>query len=97
MKSLSTIEEDFSEKASVRCEASGLKCQLDCFETVFMTIFWNLILARFNSTSKALQKVNIDLGKVVELYQSLIGFIASIRTDEFFTVNTNLANNLKTE
>jgi len=37
---------------------------------VFMTVFWNAILERFNSTSKELQKVNTDLGKVVKLYKS---------------------------
>lgn len=54
MKSLCTLEEYFTEKASVRYEAFGLKCQLDRFETIFMTIFLNLILKRFNSTSKKL-------------------------------------------
>lgn len=97
MRSLKILEEDNSEKTTVRCEASGLRRQLDRFETIFMTIFWNSILERFNNTSKELQKVNIDLGKVVELYQSLIHFITSIRNDEFFTGNVNLAKNIKSE
>lgn len=54
MKSLNTLEKDLSEEASVRCEASGLKCQLDHFQTVFMTVLWNLISERFNSTNKQL-------------------------------------------
>jgi len=40
-----------------RCEAAGLRRQLDRFQTVFMTVFWNAILERFNSTSKEIQKV----------------------------------------
>lgn len=83
LKSLSTLEENFSEKALVRCETSGLKCQFDRFETVFMAIFWNCILKRFNSTFKELQKVNIDMGKVVELFHSLIDFILLILNSEF--------------
>lgn len=84
MRSLSLLEEDDFEKATTRCEAAGLRRQLDRFETVFMTVFWNAILERFNSTGKELQKVNTDLGKVVELYKSLITFITSIRNDECF-------------
>ncbi|XP_025200593.1 zinc finger MYM-type protein 1-like [Melanaphis sacchari] len=56
MKNLSLLEEDNFEKATTRCEAAGLRRQLDRFETVFMTVFWNTILERFNSTSKELQK-----------------------------------------
>jgi len=32
----------------------------------FLRLFWNAILEHFNSTSKELQKVNTDLGKVVK-------------------------------
>jgi hypothetical protein len=43
-----------------------------------------IALLYFNNTSKELQKVNTDLGKVVKFYKSLINFITSIRNDKFF-------------
>ncbi|XP_077276993.1 uncharacterized protein LOC143905449 [Temnothorax americanus] len=49
-----------------------------------MAIFWNLLLDRFNATSKVLQSVDIDVGVAVELYRSLIDFIESLRSDEMF-------------
>lgn len=97
MRSLSLLEEDDFEKATTRCEAAGLRRQLDRFETVFMTVFWNAILERFNSTSKELQKVNTDLGKVVKLYKSLTNFITSIRNDTFFNEYVILAKKIKSE
>lgn len=40
---LSTLEEHFSENASVSCEISGLGGQLDRFLTVYnMTLFYNV-------------------------------------------------------
>jgi len=39
IRSLSLLEEDNFEKATTRCEAAGLRHQLDRFETVFMTVF----------------------------------------------------------
>lgn len=41
---------------------------------------------RFNATSKVLQSVNIDVGVAVELYQSLIDFVGSLRSEEMFAV-----------
>jgi len=72
--------EDFSKKALVRCEPSGLKNHFDRYKTVFKTIFWNLILKHFNSTNKQRkeknkdQKVNINLRKVVKCHQFLEDF-----------------------
>jgi len=54
-------------------------------------------LERFNSTSKELQKVNIDLGIVVKLYKSLINFITSIRNDKCFNEYVILAKKIKNE
>lgn len=39
LKSLSTLKEDFSEKASVCCEVSGLESQLSRFFTTVITMF----------------------------------------------------------
>lgn len=44
MRNLILLEEDDFEKATTRCEAAGLRRQLNRFETVFMTVFWNSIL-----------------------------------------------------
>lgn len=52
MKSWNRLEEDFSEKSLVRCEAFDLKQQLDHFETVFMTIFWNVLIIKVKSFIK---------------------------------------------
>lgn len=41
---------------------------------------------RFNTTSKLLQSVDIDIGIAVELYRSLIDFVESLRSDEMFEV-----------
>lgn len=58
--------------------------KLKNLETSFMSIFWGDILERFNACNKKLQSVQIDLGTVVEIYQSLITYIKDIRTDEVF-------------
>ncbi|VVC43969.1 HAT, C-terminal dimerisation domain [Cinara cedri] len=60
MRSLSLLEVDDFENTTTCCEAAGYRRQLDRFETVFITVFWNAILERFNSTSKALQKSEIE-------------------------------------
>jgi len=39
---------------------------------------------RFNACSKKLQSIQIDLGMVIEIYQSLITYISDIQTDEMF-------------
>lgn len=51
-----------------------------------MAVFQNLLLDRFNATSKLLQSVDIDIGIAVELYRSLINFVESLRSDEMFKV-----------
>jgi len=40
-----------------------------------MSIFWGDKLERFNACSKKLQSIQINLGIVVEIYQSLEGFV----------------------
>ncbi|XP_071568451.1 zinc finger MYM-type protein 1-like [Temnothorax nylanderi] len=86
LQSLMIMIEDVHEKAVTRSEAAVLKKQLGRFETVFMAIFWNSLLDRFNATSKVLQSVDIDVGVAVELYRSLIDFMESLRSDEMFEV-----------
>ncbi|XP_071578286.1 zinc finger MYM-type protein 1-like [Temnothorax nylanderi] len=86
LQSLMIMIEDVHEKAVTRSEAAVLKKQLGRFETMFMAIFWNSLLDRFNATSKVLQSVDIDVGVAVELYRSLIDFMESLRSDEMFEV-----------
>jgi hypothetical protein len=44
-----------------------------------MTEFWNNVLHKFNKTSKLLQYVQIHLSVVVELYNSLVAYVKSVR------------------
>lgn len=45
----------------------------------FMSSMWGFLLQRLNALSKQLQKVEIDVYTVLELYDSLIHLIASRR------------------
>ncbi|XP_036150479.1 uncharacterized protein LOC118648434 [Monomorium pharaonis] len=87
LQSLMIMIEDVHEKAVTRSEAAILKKQLSRFETVFMAVFWNSLLDRFNAMNKLPQSVDIDIGIAVELYRySLIDFVESLRSDEMFKV-----------
>ncbi|CAM1329396.1 Uncharacterised protein r2_g3859 [Pycnogonum litorale] len=57
---------------------------MEGLEMAVLCVVWDTILERFNATSKTLQKVNIDLGTCVSLYESLQYFVKSIRTEEAF-------------
>jgi hypothetical protein len=57
MRSLNLLEKnDDFEKATTCCETAGLRWQLDHFETVFMSVFWNAILERFNGIKASKSK-----------------------------------------
>ncbi|KAE9542496.1 hypothetical protein AGLY_003357 [Aphis glycines] len=64
--------EDCNEKSIKRCEAKGLLIKLNSLETALMATLWGEIMERFDSTSKPLQLVNIDLATVVSLYKALV-------------------------
>lgn len=74
-----TISEDKCEKPVTRSEALGIFKNFNCLESCFIALVWNNILDRFNAVSKTLQSANADLSTVVELYQSLIKFIDTMR------------------
>jgi len=76
------IGENEKEKPAIRCEANSILKKLKSLETSFLSIFWGDILHRFNTVSKKLQSVNIDLSVVVELYQSLTNYVGDICTDK---------------
>lgn len=84
INALNIIELDEKEKATTRNEARGIKRRLCSLETGFLSIFWGHILQRFNVVSKKLQSVNIDLGIVVELYNSLIVYVTDFRSDDAY-------------
>lgn len=44
-----------------------------------MTVFWGFLLDRINIVNKSLQSVNINILQAIELYDSLIGVIQSLR------------------
>lgn len=73
------IENDNSEKATTRCEATGIRKKLERFETAFMVCFWSTILHRLHKTSKKIQSPKMDVLTVTELYASLVEFCTSQR------------------
>lgn len=91
VQSLSKIQDDMMEKAATRSESKGYKDQINNFEFVFMTIFWNTLLERFNATSKSLQSIKIHLETVVHLYTSLTDFVIQLRNEEMFEQFINKA------
>ena len=50
-------------------------------ETALMTVLWGSILSRVNAVSKKLQREDANLQLVVDLYESLISYTASLRND----------------
>lgn len=54
-------------------------------ETSLMAVIWNRILERFQAISEALQSYNINIGTVINLYDSLANFLTSIRSDVEFS------------
>lgn len=51
-------------------------------ELASISSLWNRLLTRINQTSLSLQKIDIDLNNVVNLYNSLIDFITFLRNSE---------------
>jgi len=50
-----------------------------------MAVIWNRIPQRCQTTSEALQSYNIDIGTVINRYDSLAHFLTSIRSDVEFS------------
>ena len=69
---LDDIVEDASEKPSIKAEAEGLSQNFRSLETAIMVVMWSDILERFEKTNKSLQRVNIDLTTVVQLYDTMM-------------------------
>lgn len=79
LQALESIEDDPNEKPVSRHEAAVILRQLNRLETAFMVVLWSFLLGRFNSTSKKLQSVSIDVSMVMELYGSLIQLVRDTR------------------
>ena len=73
------IVQDPEQRADTQQEANGLHISLSYLDTVFMAVFWNIILERFNRVSMALQSAEIELGTAVKLLQSLQDFMSELR------------------
>ncbi|KAF0759466.1 zinc finger MYM-type protein 1-like [Aphis craccivora] len=78
-QSVKIIEFNKTEKSETKCEARGLRIQLENVEMAFMAVLWGFLLDRLNAVSKNLQDVNIDVCTVLELYDSLIHLVNSQR------------------
>jgi hypothetical protein len=78
---LNDIAENEMENHLTRHEASCLSKQMDTLEVALMTVIWDTILKRFDATNCSLQSINISLGQSVQLYDSLGGFLQSVRNE----------------
>ena len=78
-KALSVIVEDVKQKPETIREAECLLQDLSKKETAVMSVFWVVILKKFNAVSKSLQKETIELQAAVNRLISLSDFLTSQR------------------
>lgn len=81
-KALEELSDDVEQKADCRQQARGLASTMDQLETGILTVLWDQVLQRFNVTSSLLQSADQDLNTSCALYESLIGFVQTLR-DQF--------------
>jgi len=79
LKALNSFVEKPIENPKTKCESTGLIKKMNSLEMCILVSFWNDILKRFNSTSKKLQTIEIDLTIVINLYTSLIHYVTDLR------------------
>ena len=82
METLLEMSDDPLEKADCRCTARGLYGKMSKLETGIFGKFWNVVLQRFNSSSKTLQAVQLNLNAVVGILKSLVNFV-QLQRDKF--------------
>jgi len=97
INALEKIEQDVTERPATRCEAKGIIKKINTLEMSFLSLFWGDILCRFNNCSKKLQSVEINLGTVIDIYQSLITYVNDLRTDEEYIHYLNIAISISSE
>ena len=78
---LSDISNDEHQSRDTRIEANGLFHKMETLEIALMTVIWNTILVRFNATNVTLQKVEIEVLMVVQLYNSLLEYVLQLRNN----------------
>ncbi|KAJ8948609.1 hypothetical protein NQ314_008392, partial [Rhamnusium bicolor] len=73
-----------NEKPSVQAEAMGLLGKFNSLETGILTSFWSDVLEKCDKASKTLQTVDIDLSTTIAIFESLIGYLKSLRDQDQF-------------
>lgn len=81
---LQDIANDESGNKLTHIQALSIRKSLNSLEVCLISIFWNVILNRFDSVSKKVQSPSITIPQVVELYNSLIAFITGLRNSKVF-------------
>lgn len=94
---LTKLSDDVQQKPVTRHIAAGLLREMSKLETCIMVEFWGRILKRMNAVNKELQSVDIDVSRVVDLYDSLIEFVAETRDNFTFYEDEALKVSLVTE
>lgn len=73
--------ESSNQQPASRVEAKGLLKKMDEYETVLLTVLWNKLLSRINSTSKSLQEIKCNLLTGSNLLKSLTEFVNNVRNN----------------
>ena len=76
---LRDLENDPERTPKSRFEAQTLRDKMNNFEIAVKAVFWNNILSRFNSTSKAFQVMDANLQIAIDLLGSLDDYLESFR------------------
>ncbi|CAH1111924.1 unnamed protein product [Psylliodes chrysocephalus] len=81
---LQNLVDDPNQPPVTKVQATGLRAAISKLETGILLEVWNKLLPKFDSVSKTLQKQSTDVSLVTKLYDSLILYVSSLRTDETF-------------
>ena len=81
-EALPSLLEDDTVNRETPYDAECLLREMEKFEIIFLCIFWNDVLTRFNTTSKYIQKEYADLQEIVSLLNSLQQYLSEGR-DQF--------------
>ena len=70
---------DDQQNGTTRHDAKSLAGSMDTLETALMSVFWNVILTRYNETSLKLQSSTCDFKLAIDLLESLHTFTDDTR------------------
>lgn len=95
---LKLFSDDDTQKCLDRNRAKGLLKQLSQFETAFMSSVWGAIFEQFGKTMSKLQSEDMDVSTAKKLYESLIGYLETIKClyDEHKSKAIKKINDIKT-